>query len=922
MESDRLNCEFSEELSAVMAKSDRESGSLWLPVTIHSLDTAGIIEKLCDMWLPESTVNYLSSLCGDEDTAKRVMKFCALVHDIGKTTPVFQAKIAAAAGWSPFEKYYHKSPDYFYDADKTPHALASEVILLDHGCPCGIASVCGAHHGKPPANDIILEEESREHPRNYYDGKVNKELFERIRMEWLTFALKYSGFDEMRSLPDIPIPAQTLICGLLIVSDWIASNTQYFPLIPADSTGSLSDHEERVDEAWERLSFPRPWYPDSAFGMTDDMFETRFGFPPNATQSEIISEISVADPGGIYIIEAPMGLGKTEAALACAEILSAKNGAGGLFFGLPTQATSNGIFPRLEKWAKSLDSGALHSIKLAHAAAELNDDYRDILDGHGSISDENGGGLIVHEWFSGRKQALLSDFVIGTVDQLLMAALKQKHFMLRHLGLAGKVVVIDECHAYDAYMSGYLDTALSWLGRYGVPVVILSATLPADKRKEFICAYIGKNPKRMPEGEWMHSLDYPQLVYTKNGVPTAKKLTYSGPQRSVALSRITSKELCATIGYAVNRGGCAGVIVNTVKKAQELAAELRAAFPESDVIMIHAQFIMTERAKREKAILDRVGKASTPEERHGLIIVGTQVLEQSLDMDFDVMVTELCPTDLLLQRIGRLHRHSRLRPAGLETAMCFILDGENEENDSGSASIYGDWLLAKTRSLLPESITIPDDIPVLVGKTYDDSEHNISDDMTNEMWLAYNEYETAKKTKSQKSMAYRLQNPPEPDTPVHRNVLDGILDNSIQINEAAGEMAVRDGDPSIDVLALIRKHDGTVHLFGDETLTVPTDRIPSREEALIAARQKLRLPGYFCKTKKRYGEFCRADMTVSELEKQTEENFPEWKNSSLLKDELVLLFDSNHNALLCGAALHYDMDSGLTYEIKNKGETQ
>ena len=912
--------DFSPELTAVMAKSDGEGGALWLPFRMHSLDTAGIMERLADEWLPDSVRDYLAGLCGGADTARRLMVFCALVHDIGKTTPVFQAKIAAAAGFSPFEQYYSASPEHFPDAAKTPHALAGEAILLDYGCPAGIASICGAHHGKPVSDSVCPSEESEERPCSYYDGR--RVFFERIRREWLEFALEYSGLDGLDSLSVIPSPAQMIICGLLIVSDWIASNTKYFPLIPADSVGSLSDYPARVNAAWDRLSFPSPWHSDVFFGMTDGMFEERFGFPPNATQSEIISEVSGAAPGGIYIIEAPMGLGKTEAALACAEILSAKTGAGGLFFGLPTQATSNGIFPRLKKWAESLGGGASHSIRLAHGAAELNEDYRGILDGHGNISDEDGGGLIVHEWFSGRKQALLSDFVIGTVDQLLMAALKQKHVMLRHLGLSGKIAVIDECHAYDAYMSRYLETALKWLGRYGVPVIILSATLPAGKRKDLVCAYLGRNPKRMPDGEWMHSSDYPQLVYTENGEPRAKKLSCGGGKKNVALSRITRGELKDSVGYAVVRGGCASVIVNTVKKAQEIAEELGSAFPESEVILMHAQFIMTERAKREKTVLDRVGRNSVPETRRGLIIVGTQVLEQSLDMDFDVMVTELCPTDLLLQRIGRLHRHERVRPEGLETARCFVLDSGEDVFDSGSRAIYGEWLLMKTRALLPDSLTLPDDIPGLVQRTYDTADAGMPDPLTESRKRALDEYLTEVGTKKSKANAYCLPDPPDPDMPAFMSLLDGMLDNCVHVNDAAGEMAVRDGDPSIDVIALMKEDDGRVHLIGDGEVTIPTDRAPSAEESLAAARQKLRLPGYFCRRKDNCPKPSRADITVSELEKQTERFFPEWKNSSLLKDELALLFDRGCNAELCGAALHYDTGTGLTYEITGKGAMQ
>ena len=161
-----------------------------------------------------------------------------------------------------------------------------------------------------------------------------------------------------------------------------------------------------------------------------------------------------------------MGAGKTEAALVCAEILAAKTKRTGVFFALPTQATSDGIFPRLLDWIKNLDTDSVHAIELAHGKAQFNEDYQALrlFGGDANVGEDEDDGVIVHQWFGGPKKTLLADFVAGTIDQLLLAALKQKHVMLRHLGLAGKVVVIDECHAYDAYMGQYLYRALNWLG--------------------------------------------------------------------------------------------------------------------------------------------------------------------------------------------------------------------------------------------------------------------------------------------------------------------------------------------------------------------------------------------------------------------------------------------------------------------------
>lgn len=889
---------------------------------MHSFDTAGIMEKLAQKRLPESISDYLCAECGGREKLFSTLKFCALVHDIGKLTIVFQSRIYDAVDFSPFADCVElPKSGSLVNASNTPHALASEAILLKLGCREGVASIAGAHHGRPSALADVCDQISGACTavENFY-GKRGKyrQLFESLWKEWIDFSLECAGFSELSDLPDMAVPAQVVISGMLVTADWIASNTTYFPLISADQKGEFGDYPKRIENAWTTIGFPNMWESKARFGLDDEAFKERFGFLPNPTQADIISTATDAESSGIYIIEAPMGLGKTEAALALSEILAARAGAGGMFFGMPTQATSNGIFPRLEKWAGGLaeDEQTLLAIKLAHGNAALNEDYRELFTGHSNLNIESDRGLIVHDWFSGRKQTLLSDFVIGTVDQLLMAALKQKHVMLKHFGLSGKVVVVDECHAYDAYMSQYLDMAIKWLGIYKVPVIILSATLPEKRRAELIEAYTDSEKHRAKHTEayvdktiadeaWKHSLAYPLLTYTENNAVKQKALAFDGENKEVSVRRIIRDEVAATAGYAVERGGCVGLIVNTVRKAQEIAAELQSAFPKAEVIIMHAQFIMTDRAKREEQILKRVGKHSTPESRHGLIIVGTQVLEQSLDLDFDLMITELCPMDLLLQRTGRLHRHNRVRPQGLETASCFVLDETDDSFDSGSAAIYGEWLLMRTRALLPNKLTIPSDIPLLVQRVYDENDDRMLGELTEGMESAQEEYVKKTKKKERNACNWLIGKPSERKG----KSLDGWLDNAIGLSsEQAGERAVRDGDPSIDVIALMRDAEGQIHTVSDECeRVIPADRPPSREEALLIARQKLRLPGFF-------GRRWNIDSTITQLESETKSNFSAWQDSALLKEELVLLFDNELNAVLGEVRLHYDIKTGLTYE--------
>ncbi len=873
---------------------------------MHSLDTAETIKYLAFEWLPESVFELLAKACGTKDNLISLLTFCGAVHDIGKLTPLFQSRISAFSHFSHISKFTTiPNVQKFTQANHTSHALAGEAILLQYGCPPGIASIIGAHHGVPISDDA--EQNICDYPENYFAS--DESFWSNAYQRWIDFSLDISGFESIDDIPTIPVSYQLLISGLLIMADWIASNTSYFPLIPTDSYGSLSDYPKRAELAWHNAALSAPWHSMASFGINDDDFFERFGFYPNITQREILDTVTESTSPGIYIMEAPMGIGKTEAALASSEILAAHFGSGGIFFGMPTQSTSNGIFPRLEKWASSLsdDEQALHSIRLAHSAAELNDDYRELFTGCTELDTDNEKSLIVHEWFSGRKQVMLSEFVIGTIDQLLLSALKRKHVMLRHIGLAGKVVIIDECHAYDAYMSQYLDMILRWLGEYEVPVIILSATLPAKRRVELISAYL--NTAHIQAIEPENSLDYPILTFTDKKTVHQKALSFDSSEKNVDLIKITQNEIVSHIHKVIDCGGCAGIIVNTVKKAQSLAKELHEEFPNNEVLLFHAQFTTTDRADKEKQILQRVGKASTADSRRGLIIIGTQVLEQSLDIDFDLMISELCPMDLLLQRLGRLQRHIRTRPRQLQNAVCLVLDEPDGSFDEGSRAVYGDWLLMRTRALIPSKLTLPNDIPKLVQSAYDFDDMSMFEKTDEEIKKAREEYKREISKKESRAKNYVINEPLEfcEDLPF-LNTLDGWLDNSVIINDSHAERAVRDSDSSIDVIAVKRASSDTFQLVsGRDEITIPTDRPPSQEESLKIARQKLRLPGYFSKA-------WNIDKTITRLEADTQKFFPEWQYSSLLKDELALIFDENLDMRFDDICLHYDIDIGLTFE--------
>lgn len=895
------------------AKTDPQNANLWLPLWIHSRDTAEIMRRLAMNWLSNGARGALGL---EEAALSKTAYFLGAVHDMGKATVLFQSTITQRLPEARERLAQHCSiPSVFAYPRATPHARASEAILLKLSCPKGLASVVGAHHGKPQENraDEYIDENIEVYKNNYYE-KDEKGLWLSLWQEMLDQCLKGAGFASIEELPALTVPQELLLTGMLIMADWIASNTRFFPLLSAEDLGSEALYPKRVEDGWKKIKLPDPWEPSFYSPIDKDSFRTRFGFSPNEVQQDVLDVAASMEAPGLLIVEAQMGVGKTEAALAAAETFVRKWGAGGLFFGLPTQATANGIFGRLTAWAQSQSEDTAHSIRLAHGMAELNEEYRELFPGRAfTEEDAPEEGVYVHPWFQGGKQALLADFVIGTVDQLLMIALRRKHLMLRHLGLAGKVVVIDEVHAYDAYMNTYLDRALSWLGCYRVPVILLSATLPAQRRGELVAAYLGV---KTVEQTLLSNRGYPLLTWTAEDTVQQRVAALPDEQRQVKIQTASEDTLPGLLEETMAEGGCAGIIVNTVKKAQAIAAQLRESMKGCQVILFHAQFLMPDRAEKERLLLERLGKSSTPAQRDKLIVVGTQVLEQSLDIDFDFLVTELCPMDLLLQRIGREHRHAARdcqRPAPLRKARCVVLIPE-EGFDEGSKAVYGEWLLRRTKMLLPSVVHLPGDIPDLVQDTYHWEEHDRLPE-TEESKLALETYLREKKSKQDRAGQFTILPPQKRSRLPARNTLDDWMKEEAARSEAQARAAVRDGDPSVEVLVMVRHKDESVHFlpWQEGGISIPADRPPSQEESVKIARQRLRLPGYFSRR-------WNIDGVIKELEEKNRCFLSEWQQAPLLCGELVLLLEEDLSVQLAGTLLVYDREDGLTYRKEETGE--
>lgn len=890
------NPSFDDVLRLLPGKSSPEG--MWLPAWRHMLDTGLVMQRLYRHWLPISVQNVLRNT-QDEDKTEQVVVLSALLHDMGKLTPVFASKLLSMPVLAELRVRLDARglsvPNYsaFIAPSESPHALlgAAWLRLERNACPPSLAAVIAAHHGKPADSRQAQRLDGERYPygQHLYDEKgLNSPqgaLWDDVRTAWLNYALTCCGFTALQQVPPISRCGQMILSGLLIMADWIASNQTYFPLLPQDAMPELVVEDERVDAAMRALALPSPLVCEYPMWNSTE-FGERFHFSPRPLQQAVLDIARDCVAPGLMIIEAQMGVGKTEASLVAAEHFAQKCGAGGIFFALPTQATANGIFPRLLAWAQPMSEEYQQAVRLAHGTANMNQLYMELPRTAALDVD----GLMVHPWMEGRKKSLLANIVIGTVDQLLMAALRQKHVMMRHLGLAGKVVVIDECHAYDAYMNVYLERALHWLGCYHVPVILLSATLPAAKRVALMKAYLGE----APAGVWQESRAYPLITWTEGKCVHCCTVDAGSVSNRIQMERADQASVPAFLRDRLSHGGCALVILNTVNGAQQMANVLRQALPEKEVMLVHARFMLEDRAAWEEKLLKRLGKQSTPKERAGLIVVATQVVEQSLDIDADVMITELCPMDLLLQRLGRLHRHKRERPERLKSACCMVLPAE-----IGSRSIYGDWLLQQTARQLPDTVMLPDDIPNLVQETYLEPSDNMQNDPA---WLDHKKALAEQESRAKTFCLAKCEESRRPKL----NTINMMLDTDASDDEMFGDATVRDGKPSIEVLMLVKRQDGSIGLvprYGDTPSFDPT-RQPSHEEALRIARQRIQLPHAVCPM---------AGQTIATLEGITRCNLPEWQQASALRGELFLLLDEQRCASLGGYTLQYDLEYGLRY---------
>ncbi len=731
-----LNCVYSvnaqidsimeERLTNLWGKQSKDDGR-WHPLILHMLDVAASADAILTRE-PEPTCTRMAAILGLKwEEARPWLRLLIACHDLGKACPGFQCKWLAHPDLIGLQ--IPRSPH-----TNINHAFVSQIALTEllqaRGWPDELAELVadavGCHHGKRASPTILSDlEGDRRATGDVSWTQVRQNIFEA-----LVEILQPTKIPTKQTLDG---PDFMLLAGFTSFADWIGSNEDWFcfgkPAECGDLQAWFRKRRVRADQALDAIG----WNRRVPLATRQKTFEQAFNIPPRPLQQAVADALETLEKPSVLLIEAPMGEGKTEAAFFAYLELQRRFGHRGMYVALPTKATGNAMFNRTLEFLRGQQTNRTLDLQLLHGGKLLNDTFQNlrISDIHDSSKE---GDIRAAEWFTNKKRALLSEYGVGTVDQALLPILPVRHNFVRLWGLANRVVVFDEIHAYDAYTGTLLVHLLRWLLALGSSVILLSATLTPDTRRKLAGAFSADFPEKEDE--------YPRLSIFKPGAEVIQKHFKADPTRrqNIQVKGISPepREIHAQISKYLPDSGMALVLVNTVQRAQDLYR----LFPDgepleregqrvgkcladgTEVFLFHARFPAEQRQKREEQVLATFGEYAHRTGRK--ILIATQVAEQSLDLDFDLIITDLAPVDLVLQRAGRLWRHARTaRPVSSPTLLVAGLAGDEPPSFAKPlwwGSVYREDILLYTWSLLSTkpNLTLPDEIDTLVQTVYEE----------------------------------------------------------------------------------------------------------------------------------------------------------------------------------------------------------
>lgn len=852
------------------AKMDRNTQKQHLLI-YHMLDVGQMAQTLWDKVLPIGLKQRIAKWlqCPVEE-AGRTIAFWASLHDLGKASPAFQNhpsldqsvrdKVCQQLKQAGFNVPSAKQSQQLtrheaisaWSLMPAPDGDGEDLLASLAAVPRQWANLIGymlsGHHGAWYAYDNL-------HSPNVRRDDVGEVAWREMRT--ILFKEMQRIF-QPHKLPDISTDnsesnvLMALVSGLVSVADWLGSDEDHFnyedQFIPVDEYTTYA--AQKANLALEKVGW------DASLPAADFDFAQIFQFSPKAAQIEVISALKKAQLPALAIIEAPMGYGKTEMALAVYAAWAQQMGEARLYVAMPTTATSNQMWDRVAAFLGKQHSTNIQPL-LVHGQALLKEiqvaTHDQVSAGSEVVEDKGQQHHVTNQtWFLPRKKSLLVPFGVGTVDQSLMSVLQTKHFFVRLLGLANKVVIFDEVHAYDAYMTVLFERLLIWLKAIGASVIVLSATLPQITRNKLLMAWDGK-PNHA-------TTVYPRLSWV-DGQGGREALTLTPPPSKQLRYGWISREMMAIVGKLkeeLRDGGCAVVICNTVTRAQMvynaiLEDDELKQINQSDLILFHARFPMVWREDIEKRVLNKFGPNLTdkqlvnPSRPKKAIVVATQVVEQSLDLDFDVMISDHAPVDLLLQRSGRLHRHqvneaNRKHSFVLWVALPEIIE-DVPRFERSDTYVYAEYVLLRSWLALHRrpalTVNVPADVEGLIEQVY------------GERALGVVEARMEERLKITKSK-FEAENLGDEDIadanlvrePSRKNLLSRQRNQELDEDDPTLNLAFRAvtrlGDPGVNVVCLHRLNSKLFVLsLDDQQIEHLPNLIPNRDTTKHLARSAI-----------------------------------------------------------------------------------
>ena len=521
---------------------------------------------------------------------------------------------------------------------------------------CWIKAVVG-HHGVPPEMgiDTGLDKDFAEQDINAATEFITELIAFMLPME-----KTFPNTDKRQAKL-----ASWWLAGLTVFSDWLGSNVIFFTY--DTRVMPLSDYWQETQlkaaKALAEVGMLKN-KPSNLLDITNLIKENnKVTMTP---LQKLAADQHISPAPHLFILEDVTGAGKTEAAVLLAHKLMQVGQGNGIYFALPTMATANAMYTRMSAiYKKMFDSSAYPSLVLAHGSREMAKEFQQsIVPDNSSLEshyeqDELAASAHCNAWLAdNKKKALLADVGVGTIDQALLAILPSHHQSLRLLGLMHKILIVDEVHACDAYMHELLRALLHAHAVVGGSAILLSATLPQQQRQELLHSFA-------KGGGWadvkVRSKNYPLLTcLSANNFSETAVATRAEVKRNVAVQFLSEEQaVYSLLNETAKRGQCACWIRNTVRDATIAYQKIKALYPGMQVELFHARFALGDRLDIEAQVVERFGKDSNATMRAGRVLIATQVVEQSLDLDFDTLITDLAPIDLIIQRAGRLRRHTR-----------------------------------------------------------------------------------------------------------------------------------------------------------------------------------------------------------------------------------------------------------------------